>query len=134
MMAGELRCQCCGKKFVPDRRVGARQKTCSAACRKIRKHESNERFRRKTPDYWFGRYEVVKAWRAEHPDYQRAWRRRQKERRAAVSAGEIQAEMFAKALDAVQKNVLILREIQAEMPFQVVDLPRQIAVSPCRSA
>ncbi len=134
MMAGELRCAYCGRMFVPDRRVGARQKTCSAACRKIRKHESNRRFRRKDPGYWLGRYEVVKAWRAEHPGYQREWRKRQKERQAVFSAGEIQAEMFAKALDAVQKNVLVLREIQAEMPFQAVDSPRGTAVFPCRPA
>lgn len=134
MMAGQNRCQCCGRMFVPDRRVGARQKACSAACRKIRKSESNKRFRRKNPDYWFGRYEMVKAWRAAHPDYQRNWRRRQKERRAVFSADEIQAEMFAKALDAVQKNVLVLREIQAEMSFQPIDSTGCFAAPACRSA
>jgi len=54
---------------------------------------------------------VVRAWRQEHPDYQRAWRRKRKEQRQTLSTGEIQAEMFSKALDAVQKNVLVLREI-----------------------
>lgn len=134
MMAGEKRCACCGRMFMPDRRVGARQKTCSAACRKIRKDESNKRFSKKNPDYWQGRYEMVRAWRAEHPDYQREWRRRRKERQMTLSAGEIQAEMFAKALDAVQKNVMVLREIQAEMPFQLTDIAGCFAVSPCRSA
>ena len=134
MMAGERRCQCCGKMFVPDRRVGVRQKTCSTACRKIRKSESNKRFRRRNPDYWLGRYDVVKAWRKEHPDYQREWRRKRKERRVTFSPGEIQAEMFSKALDAVQKNVLVLREIQAEIPFQVFDIPGCLAASSCRSA
>lgn len=134
MMAGKKQCSCCGRMFVPDRRVGARQKTCSAACRKIRKNDSNKRFRRKNPDYWLGRYEVVKAWRQEHPDYQREWRRKRKERRMAVSAGEIQAEMFSKALDAVHKNVLVLREIQAEIPFQGFDIQGHLAVSPCRGA
>jgi len=62
MMAGERRCQYCGKMFVPDRRVGLRQKTCSAACRKVRKSENNRRFRRKNPDYWLGWYDMVKAW------------------------------------------------------------------------
>ena len=132
MMAGEKRCACCGRMFTPDRRVGARQKTCSAACRKIRKGESNKRFRRRNPDYWLGRDEVVKAWRQEHPDYQRKWRRRRKEQRMTLSAGEIQAEMFSKALDAVQENVIVLREIQAEMPFQVIDIPGRLVASPCR--
>ena len=134
MMAEEKRCQCCSRMFVPDRRVGARQKTCSAACRKIRKGESNGRFRRKNTGYWLGRYDVVKAWRQEHPDYQKEWRRRRKERCRGLAAGEIQAEMFSKALDAVQKNVLVLREIQAEMPFQVIDIQGHFAASPCRSA
>jgi hypothetical protein len=132
MMAGEKRCQCCGKMFVPDRRVGVRQKTCSGTCRKIRKNESNKRFRRKNPDYWLGRYDVVKTWRKEHPDHQKTWRRKQKERRMAFTPGEIQAEMFSKALDAVQKNVIVLCEIQAEMPFQVIDIPGRLAASPCR--
>ena len=134
MMAGEKRCQCCGKMFMPDRRVGVRQKTCSAACRKARKSESNKRFRRKNPDYWLGRYDVVKAFRQENSDYQREWRRRRKEQHLTQSAGEIQAEMFSKALDAVQKNVMVLREIQAEMPFQPTDIAGRFAVMPCRSA
>ena len=102
MMAGERRCQCCGRMFVPDRRVGVRQKTCSTACRKIRKSESNKRFRRRNPDYWLGRYDVVKAWRKQQPGYLREWRRKRKERRVTFSPGEIEAEMFSKALDAVQ--------------------------------
>src|SRR3990172_7011572 len=134
MVSGEKRCQCCGRKFMPDRRVGLRQKTCSAACRKVQKSEGNRRFSRENPDYWRGRYEVVKAWRQDHPDYQKTWRQRRKERRMTFSPGEIQAEMFSKALDADQKNVLLLREIQAEMPFQVIDIPGRLAASPCRPA
>jgi hypothetical protein len=115
--------------FKPDRRVGARQKTCSVECRKVLKRESNVRFRRKNPGYWLGRYGVVKAWRKEHPEYQSEWRRKRKARRGDLSAGEIQAEMFRKALDAVQKNILVLREIQAEMPFQLIDLPAGLVFS-----
>ena len=133
MMAGKNRCQCCGKMFVPDRRVGLRQKACSAACRKVRKSESNKRFRRKNPDYWRGRYEVVKAWRKDHSNYQKTWRRKKKERRMELKPGEIQAEIFTKALDAVQKNVYLLREIQAEMSFQFIDIPGRFSISPCSS-
>jgi len=132
MVSGEKRCQCCGKMFVPDRRVGVRQKTCSAACRKVQKSKSNKRYRGENPDYWLGRYETVKAWRKDHPDYQKTWRRKKKERRMTFSPGEIQAEMFSKALDAVEKNVIVLREIQAERPLQVIDIPRRLAASPCR--
>jgi hypothetical protein len=117
-MAGEKRCRYCGKTFMADPRVGARQKACSAACGKLRKRENNEAFRGKNQDYWQGRYEVVKAWRAEHPDYQKNWRRRRLRDRKPY---EIQAEMFAKALDAVEKNVMVLREIQAEFPVQLFE-------------
>lgn len=134
MMAGKKRCVCCGAMFVPDRRVGVRQKTCSAACRKARKRENNKSFSRKNPEYWRGRYEDVKAWRAKHPGYQKQWRQRQRERLRFAKPGEIQAEMFAKALDAVQKNVLVLREIQAEIPFQVFDIPGYFSAPFCRSA
>lgn len=134
MVAVEKRCQCCGGIFVPDRRVGVRQKTCSAACRKVQKSENNKRFRRKNPDYWLGRYDVVKAWRKDHPDYQKTWRQRKNDRRIELTPGEIQAEMFSKALDAVQESIFLLREIQSDMPFQVIDISGRLAASPCRSA
>jgi hypothetical protein len=134
MMVGKNYCQCCGMMFVPDRRVGLRQKTCSVACRKVRKSESNKRFGRKNPDYWLGRYDVVKAWRKDHPDYQKTWRRKRKERRMALKPGEIQAEMFSKALDTVQENVFLLREIQAKMPFQFTNIMEKLPVYPCRSS
>ena len=132
MVSGEKRCQCCGKMFVPDRRVGVRQKTCSAACRQIQKGKSNKRFRGKNPGYWRGRYEMIKAWRIAHPDYQKTWRLKRKEQRMTFSPSEIQSEIFSKALDAVEKNVIVLREIQAEMPFQVIDILGRLAASPCR--
>jgi hypothetical protein len=134
MMAGENRCQCCGKPFVPDRRVGLRQKVCSTVCRKVQKSESNRRFSRKNPDYWRGRYDVIKAWRKDHPDSQKTWRQWRKKRRMELKPSEIQAEIFSKALDAVQKNVFLLREIQAEMPFQPIDIAGRLATSACRYA
>ncbi len=56
---------------MPDRRVVTRQKACLAACGKLRKRENNEALREKNQDYWRGRYELVKALRAAHPDYQK---------------------------------------------------------------
>jgi hypothetical protein len=130
MLAKRNRCQCCGRIFLPDRRVGLRQKVCAVSCRKVRKKESNKRFRRMNPDYWLGRYSVVKAWRKEHPDYQRIWRRRKKERLKTLKHGEIQAEMFSKAIDTLQEKVYLLREIQAEIPFQLIDFARRFAGPP----
>lgn len=132
MMAEKSRCQCCGRVFVPDKRVGQRQKTCSAACRQIRKSDSNRSFRRRNPDYWLDRYDVVKAWRMDHPGYQKTWRRKRKERRKKFTPDEIQAEMFSKALDTVQKNVYLLREIQAGIPLQLINFRRKLSFYPCR--
>ncbi len=113
MMANSKRCHSCGTEFVPDRRVGSRQKTCSVACRKVLKKESNRRFSRRNPGYWCGRYDVVKAWREAHHGYQQEWRRRRRELLSRMAPDEIQAEMFSKAIDAVQESVYRLREIQA---------------------
>jgi hypothetical protein len=41
--------------------------------------------------------------------------------------------MFSKALDAVQENVFLLREIQAEIPFQGIEILGRLAGSPCPS-
>ncbi len=132
MMADKNRCQCCGAMFVPDRRVGLRQKTCSVPCRKARKRDNNQRFRRNNPGYWHGRYSVVKAWRKDHPDYQKTWRRRRKKRLEKLRPPEIQAEMFSKALDVVQRNVCLLREIQARMFLPFMNIQRKSPVYPCR--
>ena len=133
MMAGEKLCPYCGRMFVPDPRVGSRQKACSVECGKLRKQENNKAFRRKNRDYWHGRYEEVKAWRARHPEYQKNWRKRRRKQIRLVGLGEIQAEMFAKALDAVEKNVRCLREIQAECPVHLFECSRESLWSACRA-
>ena len=124
MMAYEKRCQYCGKTFVPNGRIGLRQKSCSEPCRKLLKRESNRRFGRRNPGYWLGRYDVVRAWRKNHPGYQREWRRRCKERQSGRSSAEIQAQLFIKAVDTVQESVYLLREIQAEIPTNIFDIQR----------
>jgi hypothetical protein len=58
------RCLFCGRFFIPDRRVGARQKACGReSCKKARKHSSQDQWIRKNPGYFKGRYEYVKEWR-----------------------------------------------------------------------
>lgn len=58
------RCEFCGRFFVPDRRVGNRQRSCSnALCRKKRKQGAQKRWVAENPGYFCGRYEVVKQWR-----------------------------------------------------------------------
>ena len=58
------RCHFCGKFFVPDRRVGERQKACwRDSCKKARKHMSQQAWCEKNPGYFEGRYAYVKEWR-----------------------------------------------------------------------
>ncbi len=58
------RCEFCGRFFVPDRRVGNRQRSCSnVLCKKKRKQNAQKRWVAENPGYFCGRYEVVKQWR-----------------------------------------------------------------------
>jgi hypothetical protein len=106
-------CLYCGKIFLPDPRVGNRQKACSWACQKLRKRENNKSFSRKNPGYWRGRYKYLKQWRLTHPGYQRHWRQRRKVQKK-VTPSEIQAERLSKAIELTERTQFYLREIQAE--------------------
>jgi hypothetical protein len=58
------RCLFCGRYFIPDRRVGHRQKACPRPdCRKARKKAAQKAWTEKNPGYFQGRYPHVKAWR-----------------------------------------------------------------------
>ena len=58
------RCQFCGRFFIPDHRVGERQKACGRVeCRQARKRLAQETWCSKNPDYFQGRYPYVKEWR-----------------------------------------------------------------------
>ena len=71
----EKMCASCGRYFVVTARIGERQKCCrSAACEKKRKRMRDKVWRRKNPEYFLGRYEVVKSWRLAHPGYQKRGR------------------------------------------------------------
>lgn len=59
-------CEFCGRFFVPDPRVGNRQRACSRPeCQDTRKRSSKRAWReRETPGgYFAGRYPYVKEWR-----------------------------------------------------------------------
>jgi hypothetical protein len=82
----QSRCRYCGRFFVPDRRVGKRQKSCGRQeCRAKRRRESQSRWVEANPGYFAGRYENTRQWRRRHPDYQR--------RRRAAKRSEIQDEI-----------------------------------------
>jgi hypothetical protein len=115
----QKRCDYCGKLFIPDVRVGERQKACSPACQRVRKKENNRAFRGRNPEYWLGRYEEVKEWRRKHPDYQKEWRQARQQRR---SGHEIQAERLSKAMEFSGKVYSYLCEIQAQMLAQPLNI------------
>ncbi len=92
------RCHYCGKLFVPDARVGNRQKACSKGCQRLRNKDNNRAFSKNNPEYWHGRYKYVKGWRQGNPDHQRRWRQKKKEVLNSTEAVEIQAEMGIKIL------------------------------------
>lgn len=116
------RCHYCGKLFIPDPRVGNRQKACSTACQKLRKRENNQAFSKNNPEYWHGRYEYVKEWRMRNPDYQRQWRQKKKAKKKCKDSTEIQAEILRKLIDSTEKSLILLREIQAEIILKAIDI------------
>ena len=57
-------CEFCGRFFVPDHRVGDRQRACSRPeCKAARKHASQKKWVSCEPGYFLGRYLYVKEWR-----------------------------------------------------------------------
>jgi len=58
------RCLFCGQFFIPDPRVGDRQKACHREpCKKKRKAVAQRRWCENNPGYFQGRYPYVKQWR-----------------------------------------------------------------------
>jgi len=55
----------CGRFFVPDKRIGERQKVCSSnVCRRKRKKKAQESWRKNNPEYFKHHYtDYVKPWR-----------------------------------------------------------------------
>lgn len=58
-------CAYCGRYFVPDKRVGNKQKACQGmTCRKKRKQQAQRKWSENNPGYFKGRYWYVKQWRS----------------------------------------------------------------------
>ena len=55
------RCEFCGRFFVPDRRVGDRQRACSQKeCKSARKQSAQRQWVADNPGYFCGRYPELK--------------------------------------------------------------------------
>jgi len=67
------RCRCCKKRFLPDPRVGDRQKYCAQpACQRKRQQKNEYSWRRKNPE---AVYEQRRKWQRNNADYWDSWRR-----------------------------------------------------------
>lgn len=103
------RCHYCGRYFNADYRNRGRQKSCRHdSCRKKRKKAAQEAWLAKNRGYFKGRSENTKAWRKDHPQYQKTWRRGKR--------GEIQ--------DAIQVKGPI-KSIAFEVPVQSITVEIQ---------
>lgn len=68
-------CRICGRPFLPDPRIGPRQKVCSRArCRRERKRRELRRWRDLHPDRARRYQPKVRAWAKAYPDYWRQYR------------------------------------------------------------
>ncbi len=61
----QKRCINCGRYFIPDRRIGERQKVCSSeVCKRERKKKAQKNWRDNNPEYFKNHYtDYVKPWR-----------------------------------------------------------------------
>ena len=73
------RCPCCKKKFIPDPRVGLRQKYCSnKTCQNKRQRLNEQAWTAKPKNKRFLKLKR-KKWRKRNPDYLSKWRARHPE-------------------------------------------------------
>jgi len=108
---GPKKCAYCGRYYRPDPRARKIQRSCQdATCRAKRKRESQKKWLEANPGYFKGRYSEVKAWRKEHPDYQRLWRKRVREIQDKIPPSEPSRTMVLVIPEKMLKN-----EIQDEI-------------------
>ena len=124
MRSKRKKCAFCGQFFIPDPRVGARQKACyQKKCRRQRKALSQKRWVEENPDYFCGRYENTRAWLEQRPGYLREYRRNHPEyvERNRIKARERKKEQKVGRFD-----------IQDELKSQLIDIsqvkPRKVGL------
>jgi len=74
------RCRYCRTLFFPDPHQdshgGSRQYACSApSCQSARHRDAHQRWLKRNPDAYQGRYVKVKLWRSHHSEYPKQYRR-----------------------------------------------------------
>lgn len=106
------RCAYCGRYFVPDRRVGNRQKACGfEACRRKRKQESQRRWSEQNPGYFKGRYDYVKEWRQRRKGFLRPHDKMIQDERAASRSMASYVLLIPEGKTGVIQDEIILRRL-----------------------
>ena len=125
MYVGKIKhCHYCGRYFKPHPRVGNRQKCCRRiSCVKKRKKESQDNWCKRNPGYFKNRYPYLKEWRTSHPDYQRVWRKKQREIQDLVDD-----VTSLNSIRFVTPVILRKNEIQNVVVFLTVDKKRSYKV------
>lgn len=135
MRVSRRRCEFCKKSFVPDSRVGNRQRACDRKeCRSQRRKASQTDWLQRHPDAFRGRYPKLRRWldrnrdylrsyRKTHPDKEAERRKQDRERRARRSKARVDIQ------DTIQLQLLPppkptlvqgSADIQDEMPPQLL--------------
>jgi hypothetical protein len=140
-------CSICRKWFTPDRRIGARQRTCSKRCSEERRRRKQAEWRRRNPEYFKARWLKERSRRAEEAD--RATAEALKEIKAGrepppdesrprrPSAIRVGGELGRLPWEAVQSEIglevtdfiavvarLLIRLMQSEMGVQIAENKR----------
>jgi hypothetical protein len=139
------KCPFCSASFIPNPRVGERQKSCGRSpCQKALKGANNRHFRDRNPEYYRQDFARLKDWLADQPGYLQAYRhshpdyvdknraaQRQRDRRKK-SRLDIQAQLKAQLPDLVdqlwEKPHL---DIQAPIETQPIKMALLLGFLPC---
>lgn len=121
MSTAKKNCIYCGRLFLPDPRVGKRQKRCFRdECRRAQNCKKSRKWIKRHPDYQDGRKAKLRDWADAYPNYWRNYRKthpdytaKDNRRRAlALRRQRCSAKLTSIRSIAVEK----LRQIQNEEP------------------
>jgi hypothetical protein len=125
------KCPFCRRVFLPDPRVGERQKACSRKeCRRRRKALSQKNWTARNPEYFRGRYENTRVWieqhpgylqgfRAAHPEYAEKNRVRSRERKRELARDEFDIQDKIKS-QLVEMSRLRTRNLQFDIQDEII--------------
>jgi len=139
------KCPFCPASFIPNSRLGERQKSCGRSpCQKALKAANNRRFRDRNPEYYRQDFARLKDWLVGHPGYLQAYRQshpdyvdknraaqRQRDRRKK-SRLDIQAQLkdqLPDIVDQLWENPDL--DIQAAIEGQPLKLALLLGSLPC---